>query len=133
MNIRQRINQLRNSAKQRNLKLNLSEAVYENLLKMGCIFCGKDLMSESGYCLDRIDSNRGYVLTNVTPCCKYCNRAKSDRSMEEFFLWIEKVYTFTQQKMKEMSEIESRVAYMTIEDEYNAHYAINNNRNKIKI
>ena len=44
--------------------------------------------------IDRIDSNKGYVVDNVIPCCKYCNIAKSDMTQKEFYDWIESVYNY---------------------------------------
>lgn len=38
--------------------------------------------------LDRIDSAIGYVPSNVVPCCKYCNFAKSRWEREEFVAWL---------------------------------------------
>lgn len=46
--------------------------------------------------IDRVDSAQGYVLTNVVPCCKQCNRAKSDLSREEFLTWVERVHAHNQ-------------------------------------
>lgn len=37
--------------------------------------------------LDRIDSNLPHNIDNVVPCCKYCNYAKRERSIEEFKAW----------------------------------------------
>lgn len=37
----------------------------------------------------RIDSTKGYVLSNVRPCCKVCNRAKGTLSLKEFLNWIQ--------------------------------------------
>jgi 5-methylcytosine-specific restriction endonuclease McrA len=42
--------------------------------------------------LDRIDNNLPHTEENVVPCCKQCNKAKSYRSQEEFFEWVENVY-----------------------------------------
>ena len=42
--------------------------------------------------LDRVDNNRGHDLDNLVPCCLPCNKAKLDRSKEEFLDWIKKVY-----------------------------------------
>lgn len=38
--------------------------------------------------LDRIDSSKGHILDNVVPCCKNCNWAKRERSVEEFKSWV---------------------------------------------
>lgn len=34
--------------------------------------------------IDRVIPKLGYTKGNIVPCCKYCNRAKSDLSVEEF-------------------------------------------------
>jgi hypothetical protein len=38
--------------------------------------------------MDRIDSSKPHTIDNIVPCCPLCNRAKSDRSTEEFLQWI---------------------------------------------
>lgn len=43
--------------------------------------------------LDRIDSSKGHTLDNVVPCCKFCNWAKRERSVEEFKDWVLKICT----------------------------------------
>lgn len=42
--------------------------------------------------IDRIDSNRGYLKSNVIPCCAKCNKAKNDMTYIEFSNWIKRVY-----------------------------------------
>lgn len=42
--------------------------------------------------IDRQDSNGPYILSNVVPCCKFCNQGKSTLSVQEFFQWIKKVH-----------------------------------------
>lgn len=34
--------------------------------------------------IDRVDSAKGYVPGNVVPCCKFCNYAKMNRTLDEF-------------------------------------------------
>lgn len=41
--------------------------------------------------LDRVDSNKGYLLDNVVSSCKVCNIAKHNMSVSEFFEWIRRV------------------------------------------
>lgn len=43
--------------------------------------------------LDRLDSDVGYLLKNVVPCCKVCNIAKHTMSKSEFLMWIDLVHT----------------------------------------
>jgi hypothetical protein len=44
--------------------------------------------------LDRIDSNLGHTLQNCVPCCKICNWAKSDHSIDDFKKWVKVAYDF---------------------------------------
>jgi hypothetical protein len=59
-----------------------------------CACCGKcrDIFWYNG--LDRIDSQFGYALDNVVPCCPACNRAKQDRSVMEFLHHCRKMLSF---------------------------------------
>ena len=41
--------------------------------------------------IDRIDNNLGYTKENCVPCCKYCNYAKRDRTIKDFFDWAKKL------------------------------------------
>lgn len=42
--------------------------------------------------LDRIDSNKGYSIDNVVPCCRKCNVSKLDRKQEDFYKWVNQIY-----------------------------------------
>jgi hypothetical protein len=42
--------------------------------------------------LDRVDSKLPHNLDNVVPCCVYCNKAKLDRTLEEFLAWVARVH-----------------------------------------
>ena len=42
--------------------------------------------------LDRVDNTIGHTKNNVVPCCFDCNIAKLERTKDEFFSWIKKVY-----------------------------------------
>jgi hypothetical protein len=44
--------------------------------------------------LDRIDSSKGYSISNVVPCCATCNKAKLAMPRDEFLGWIDRVYQF---------------------------------------
>lgn len=70
------------------------------MLELGCNYCGDPVLNSTGSSLDRLDSSKGYTITNVVPCCKYCNIAKNDRSIPEFIHWIDKVYNKTQEDLK---------------------------------
>ena len=42
--------------------------------------------------LDRIDNEIDYIETNLVPCCKICNFAKRDLSLDEFRGWAKNLY-----------------------------------------
>jgi hypothetical protein len=42
--------------------------------------------------LDRIDSSKPHTEDNIVPCCVNCNIAKSDMTLEEFRVWLKRVY-----------------------------------------
>lgn len=42
--------------------------------------------------LDRVDNAKPHIIDNCVPCCKWCNFAKRERSVEEFKIWIKRLY-----------------------------------------
>ena len=96
------INGYKRHAKERNLEWNLSFDDVKNIILKNCYYCNNepsnlkknknsiDGLKYNG--IDRFDNNKGYIIDNCKPCCKTCNYAKSDYSMEEFKNWIEKIY-----------------------------------------
>jgi hypothetical protein len=63
----------KHSAKDRNIKFDLS---FEDMMKFWqkpCHYCGCQMR---GIGLDRVDNKIGYVITNLLPCCGYCNYIK---------------------------------------------------------
>lgn len=61
---------------------------FATLCRSACWYCG-DHSSLNG--LDRIDSNKGYTLDNVIPCCSLCNSSKGKKTVEEFLFWCKKI------------------------------------------
>lgn len=91
-----------NTANRRGIKWEITFEEWKNLSSKNCFYCN----AEPSNCLnsvgdlkynglDRIDSSKHYYLENVVTCCLYCNRAKSNKSQEDFFKWIETVYVKT--------------------------------------
>ena len=92
------------TASRRSIKWEISEKDWTDLAIQSCHYCGANpgnMISEYGFKyngLDRIDSTKGYTLTNVVTSCKICNRSKSDMSQEDFYKWIKEVYAKTLSK-----------------------------------
>ncbi len=77
------------------LSWNISRADYKRMTSMNCHYCGSIPASRSYRkgCngpyfyngLDRIDSDKGYELDNVIPCCETCNSIKNTLTTEEMY------------------------------------------------
>lgn len=79
---RYRFNLTRTSAKKRGLTFTLSYEDFVTFYQLPCHYCG-DLTPSANF--DRIDSSKGYGLSNVVPCCRWCNVAKNVVSQEDFY------------------------------------------------
>lgn len=107
------------NAKKRNLEWSLSEDEALELFSSDCYYCGVYPSQEFNYYnsekytketylknttfyngIDRIDNNKGYFLMNCVPCCKKCNYAKRDMSIEEFEEWIDQLIKHRKQGEK---------------------------------
>jgi hypothetical protein len=88
-------------AKVKNIKFDLNIKEFIDLISKPCYYCTNKLMSTmkttSGRQrlyyngLDRVNNKKGYVKSNIVPCCKICNRAKGDLTLKDFFSWIKKL------------------------------------------
>jgi organic radical activating enzyme len=67
----------------RGILFTLSEADFERLIIQSCIYCGFHSASRLNG-IDRIDNNKGYLLSNCIPCCKMCNVIKNMQHPLEF-------------------------------------------------
>lgn len=89
------------TASRRSIKWNLSENEWVALAKQNCHYCDAEpgnMIKSYGFKyngLDRIDSSKPYTLTNIVPCCRICNTAKSDMSQKDFYDWIKRAYDKT--------------------------------------
>lgn len=80
----------------------LSQETYTELTNMNCYYCDKSLKESNGARLDRIDSNKGYILQNVVPCCKRCNVAKNDMTITEYIEWLHRAHTTMSLRLSEL-------------------------------
>jgi len=93
------------SAKKRGYNFELTEEQFAEITQKACYYCGekpnnmnRNYHSNGDYIyngLDRLDNKKGYTMDNVVPCCKICNYAKHDLTLQEFKDWIERVYKKT--------------------------------------
>lgn len=90
-------------AQKRGLIFSLTRAEFKKLTKQPCHYCGAEpahVATPRGKArtgnyiyngIDRLDNSMGYIVDNCVPCCKMCNFAKRDISVEDFKAWILRV------------------------------------------
>lgn len=90
-------------AKYANLEFSIDISHFKEITSMNCHYCGieplqKKFANKSSYGhylyngLDRVNSDIGYTLDNIVPCCKQCNFSKRTHTYEEFYSWVKRVY-----------------------------------------
>jgi len=93
-------NDYNKKAKKRKLDFKLTFDEFKRMIIQNCYYCGippsnikkgyKDLLMYNG--IDRKESNVGYLIDNVVPCCFKCNQAKGNKNIKEFLSIIKNVY-----------------------------------------
>jgi len=87
------------SAKRRGIHVSLSKQEYELLVtNQNCYYCNGAL-SEAGHSLDRVDSDRGYTIDNVVPCCARCNMILGDMSKTEAYTHMRQMLQIYEKKL----------------------------------
>ena len=77
-------------AKFLDIEFSLNRKVFEDWYgKTNCNYCG-DRIPTLG--IDRLDSSKGYIVGNITPCCGTCNSMKNDLSPGQFVEHIKKIH-----------------------------------------
>lgn len=94
-------------ARRKGLEFSLSVEYFIKTTSSPCYYCGsidivhhfsrkKDLFEING--IDRINSSEGYTEKNTVPCCKFCNYAKKDKSLDDFMSWVNRLIKFQSEK-----------------------------------
>jgi hypothetical protein len=94
-------NSYRRAAELRNHSFELTLDEFKILISGHCTYCGveprqiykkKNWKYELIYNgIDRVNNEAGYVFTNCTSCCKFCNLVKNKFSKDEFKDWITRI------------------------------------------
>lgn len=97
-------NSYKKSAENRGLLFAITKNDILNYVQEPCFYCGtigsnklkrprrNAIVYYNG--IDRKDSAKGYEEGNMVTCCKTCNYAKSDMTIDEFYKWIDNLITF---------------------------------------
>jgi hypothetical protein len=89
------------SAKIKRRIFNLTKEEFRKIVLEPCYYCGEfpmRVLTHKG-CrgsfvangVDRVDSDKGYTLDNVVPCCPECNMMKMDLSINVFLARVHKI------------------------------------------
>ncbi|UOF79879.1 Zn-finger containing protein [Caudoviricetes sp.] len=68
-------------AHDRSIHFELTLAQCEQMWSQPCYYCGGTPKLQG---IDRVDSNRGYVISNCVSCCRKCNVSKMDMNIDEY-------------------------------------------------
>lgn len=81
----------KNGALSRNLEFSLTYEEFLSFWQLSCTYCGSSIGTIG---LDRVDSNLGYTINNVVPCCSMCNFMKLRYAKDQFLSQCERIYKF---------------------------------------
>lgn len=102
--VKMMFNAYKHGAKSRQIEFTLTSLEFETMMFSQCEYCKvdpyaihvrtfidgtSDSLTWNG--VDRIDSTQGYTRNNCVPCCKICNAAKSDLTLQEFTSWVSRL------------------------------------------
>lgn len=103
------LTEYRRGALSRGYSFEISSSDFSQLVESACHYCGvppktrfKNIQAGlrvqvTANGIDRIDSSIGYIKSNVVPCCKTCNLAKNDLSLQDFTSWIDRLISHREQ------------------------------------
>ncbi len=73
---------LKHNAKSKGREFTISLELFEEMMNKPCHYCGTMDINTAG--LDRVDSDKGYILGNIVRACRICNVAKGQLTPQEF-------------------------------------------------
>lgn len=88
-------------AKRRGFAWSLTFDEVSNIINKPCYYCGavnsnkkitKNCQGFPYNGIDRVNSLKDYTIDNVVPCCDFCNKAKGNKTKQEFIAWVKRIY-----------------------------------------
>lgn len=80
------------NAKKRGLAFDLDLAQFAEFWKKPCTYCGSEIDTVG---IDRIESEKGYIVGNLVACCARCNEMKNDRTVDQWMADMKRVLNHT--------------------------------------
>ena len=91
----------KHKAKKQNLSFELNHDQFRKLTASPCHYCGAPPSNVAKHPhrngdfvytgIDRVDNQQGYTVANTVPCCRQCNIAKNNHTLESFIAWATRV------------------------------------------
>jgi hypothetical protein len=75
----------------RGLAFELTEDQYKSMRCGSCYLCGNEGTVGAQNGIDRIDSTKGYIMSNCASCCAWCNRFKNTTPLDVFIKQCKKI------------------------------------------
>lgn len=86
------------------MSVSITAEEYVSIISIAkCHYCDGSL-APTGYGLDRKDNSIGYVVSNVVPCCRYCNMVKSDKLSYEEMLEVGSLFKMQRARRIDISD-----------------------------
>jgi hypothetical protein len=83
-------NEYKRRANEKHIDFEITISDYDSFVNSNCYLCDRGSYDKCKNGIDRVDNTKGYVLSNVKPCCGSCNYMKKDLSLDVIFnKWIE--------------------------------------------
>lgn len=102
---------IKESAKNRKLLFDLTKKSIIDIVDLDCYYCGSSpknefILRRGGSSpitiiyqgIDRIDSELGYIIENIRPCCKLCNMAKGRMTEKAFISHLKNIIEYMDKK-----------------------------------
>ena len=87
------LNSVKQKAKKRGKSWTITNLDAFELFLQPCVYCGQEAsFPDTRNGIDRVDNAIGYDPGNCVSCCRQCNSAKLELSLDEFKSYITKVY-----------------------------------------
>jgi hypothetical protein len=75
----------KDSAQKHKIIFTISEAHFNAIQMLDCLFCGKKSANQNINCIDTLYPNLGFTKTNCIPLCKTCLMMRRGMDINEFF------------------------------------------------
>lgn len=112
--------QYKRGAEKRNLEYDLTTEDFVRIVTGPCLYCGDVLTNVSKgqgktsgdfqfTGIDRVDSSKGYTLSNSVSCCWMCNNMKGATNKETFVEHIKKMYNHLNKEKNNKEEYNNAI------------------------